>query len=458
MHPVSGPTIENGVVLVRGDRIVAVGPRDEVEIPASATLLSFPQGHVYPGLVDAMVAAFADSTVLDDRSADAGTPIYWGLDRHRPTSQKLVTYGITTAYVSNRGNVQWRGIGTVLRPQNDGYQIFPDRQEAAVQMRLTGGPNIHPLNRQKALAAAGNAFDAIEAYEKQFADHDKALAKYREDYEKYLAHDRGEEGAAEPAGAGQRGRDATGRRGRRGFRRGGRRGTGDEGRRGGGPGRRSGGEATSQDQVGEAGEEEQPSETAPTKPDYPKAPTRQPDKEALSAVLKGERALRIEAQRAEEIRAALGVARDHEIRRMTLEHAAEAGPMAADLARQGIPVVISNILPGTTPEAYGGGDGGDLSTRLAASGVAVAFASGTVSNARHLPLVAAYAIGRGLDPDTALRAITLTPAEILGVSREVGSLEPGKLADIAVFSAPIFASDSRVLLVLSAGTTQYEGR
>ena len=132
--------------------------------------------------------------------------------------------------------------------------------------------------------------------------------------------------------------------------------------------------------------------------------------------------------------------------------------MAADLARQGIPVVIANILPGTTPEAYGDGDGGELSAQLSSSGVAVAIASGTVSNARHLPLLAAYAVGRGLDPDTALRAITLTPAEILGVSREVGSLEPGKLADIAVFSAPIFASDARVLRVLSAGTTQYEGR
>ena len=469
VHPVSGPAIENGVVLVRGDRIVAVGPREEVEIPASATLLSFPRGHIYPGLVDAMVDAFADSTVLDDNSTDAGTPISWGLDRHQAASQKLVTYGITTAYVSNRGNVQWRGIGAVLRPQSDGYQVFPDifpkSGEAAVQMRLTGRANIHPLNRQKALASAGDAFDAIEAYEKRFADHDKALAEYQEEYEKYLAHHRGREGTANPAGEAQRGGDTTARRGGRGFRRGRRRGAGagqgEEGRRGRGPGgRRSGAEATgtSQEQVGEAGEEEEQPEAAPTKPDYPEAPAREPDKEALSGVLKGERPLRIEAQRAGEIRAALRVARDHEIRRMTLEHAAEAGTMAADLALQGIPVVISNVLPGTTPEAYGGGDGGELSARLASSGVAVAIASGTVSNARHLPLVAAYAVGKGLDRDTALRAITLTAAEILGVSREVGSLEPGKLADIVVFSAPIFASDAVVLRVLSAGTTQYEGR
>ena len=50
------------------------------------------------------------------------------------------------------------------------------------------------------------------------------------------------------------------------------------------------------------------------------------------------------------------------------------------------------------------------------------------------------------------------PAEILGVSREVGSLDAGKLADIVVLSAPIFASDAQVLRVLSAGTTQYEAR
>ena len=126
VHPVSGPVIEDGVVLIRGDRIAAVGRKGEVEIPANATLLSYPQGHVYPGLVDALTDAFADDLVLL-ANADAGTPIRDGLNRHLTTSRNLVTYGITTAYVSNRATSQWRGIGAVLRPVSDGYEIFPRR-------------------------------------------------------------------------------------------------------------------------------------------------------------------------------------------------------------------------------------------------------------------------------------------------------------------------------------------
>ena len=72
--------------------------------------------------------------------------------------------------------------------------------------------------------------------------------------------------------------------------------------------------------------------------------------------------------------------------------------------------------------------------------------------------MAAAAVGRGLAPDAALRAITLTPAEILGVDADTGSLSRGKFADVLVTSGPLFASDSRVLLVLSKGRTEYEAK
>ena len=75
-----------------------------------------------------------------------------------------------------------------------------------------------------------------------------------------------------------------------------------------------------------------------------------------------------------------------------------------------------------------------------------------------LPMMAAAAIGNGLPEAAALRAITLTPAEILGVAKETGSLTRNKLADVIVTSGPLFASDSRMLLVLSKGRTEYEAK
>ena len=66
------------------------------------------------------------------------------------------------------------------------------------------------------------------------------------------------------------------------------------------------------------------------------------------------------------------------------------------------------------------------------------------------------AVAGGLPPAEALRAITLTPAEILGVAKDTGSLQPGKYADVLVTDRPLFQTDSRVLLVLGKGNAEYE--
>jgi imidazolonepropionase-like amidohydrolase len=71
-------------------------------------------------------------------------------------------------------------------------------------------------------------------------------------------------------------------------------------------------------------------------------------------------------------------------------------------------------------------------------------------------MLAAAAVGGGLPRDQALRAITLTPAEILGVSKDTGSLQAGKYADVLVTDRPLFLTDSHILLVLAKGRTEYE--
>ena len=50
-----------------------------------------------------------------------------------------------------------------------------------------------------------------------------------------------------------------------------------------------------------------------------------------------------------------------------------------------------------------------------------------------LPLMAGMAVESGMDPVEALKAITINPAEIIGIADRVGSLEPGKDGDIAIF-------------------------
>ena len=85
-----------------------------------------------------------------------------------------------------------------------------------------------------------------------------------------------------------------------------------------------------------------------------------------------------------------------------------------------------------------------------------AIASGSARLASVLPMMGAAAVGAGCSPEAALRALTLTPAEILGVAKDTGSLSRDKFADVLVTDGPLFASDSRVMLVLSKGRTEFE--
>ena len=205
-------------------------------------------------------------------------------------------------------------------------------------------------------------------------------------------------------------------------------------------------------------------DTGPKRPTYPKKPREDLQKEALNKVLDGDLPLRIEAHRVDELRAALNLQREKEIPLVVLEQAYGADRVAEDIAEAGATVVLTDVLPfslgapGDTRNAYAKFDPTALPSKLNAAGVPFAIAGGTARLSAMLPMMAAAAVGRGLPEDAALRAITLTPAEILGIAKDTGSLTRNKFADVIVTNGPLFASDSRVLLVISKGRTEYEAK
>jgi imidazolonepropionase-like amidohydrolase len=97
---------------------------------------------------------------------------------------------------------------------------------------------------------------------------------------------------------------------------------------------------------------------------------------------------------------------------------------------------------------------------LACAGVTVALISDhPFVPIQYLPLCGGLAIREGLGEEAALRAITLTPAEILGVADRVGSLEPGKDADLALYRGhPFYDVQARCLLTLVQGRIVHDGR
>ena len=83
--------------------------------------------------------------------------------------------------------------------------------------------------------------------------------------------------------------------------------------------------------------------------------------------------------------------------------------------------------------------------KLEAAGVKWCFSTGDASSSRRLPYQAATAIAYGLAPEAALRAMTLSPAEIFGVADRLGSIEKGKVANLMVTDGDPFEIKTRVL-------------
>ncbi len=177
--------------------------------------------------------------------------------------------------------------------------------------------------------------------------------------------------------------------------------------------------------------------------------------EALARVLRREIPAHIHAHRADDIMTAVRIAEEFDLD-LVLIHATEGYKIADILAKRMIPCIPGPILFSRskvelremTPKNAG---------ILANAGVKVAIQTDQMSAVRYLRLDAAIAVNEGMSEDDALRAITLTPAEILGIDDRVGSIEVGKDADIVILSAhPLDVARGRVQRVLIGGETVYE--
>ena len=114
---------------------------------------------------------------------------------------------------------------------------------------------------------------------------------------------------------------------------------------------------------------------------------------------------------------------------------AEAWMLADELAAADISVIIDGTanLPGDFDAINARLESGAI---LSNAGVLVAFGAGSQTHqARNITQSAGNAVANGMDWQAALRAITLSPAEMYGVSDEVGSIETGKFADIVIWNA-----------------------
>ena len=182
-------------------------------------------------------------------------------------------------------------------------------------------------------------------------------------------------------------------------------------------------------------------------------PGRDEKLEALLPVLRREIPVQIHAHRADDIATALRLCREFDLR-CVIVHGTEAHFIPDLLRNAGVPVITGPCLgdrskpelANLTPESP---------ALLARAGVEIAICTDHPEvPIQHLPLCAALAVRSGLEPEQALAAITLNPARIAGLDRRLGSLTPGKDADILVTSGHPLDWMSRVLAVFIDGVRQ----
>ena len=176
--------------------------------------------------------------------------------------------------------------------------------------------------------------------------------------------------------------------------------------------------------------------------------------EALLPVLRGELPLLVQAHRADDIITALRIGREFGIR-ITLLGATEAHLVADLIAEAGAAVAAGpSLAPRGRQETRDVGF--HLPLTLLRHGVPTAIVTGHPQlDQPYLNIEAALAVREGLTPDQALRAITLTPAEILGVADRVGSIAVGKDADLVLWHGDPLELTTRVAWTMVEGRVVY---
>lgn len=185
----------------------------------------------------------------------------------------------------------------------------------------------------------------------------------------------------------------------------------------------------------------------------PKPPRYDADKEVLARAIDGRMPCVVEVQRGAEMRGLLEGAKRFDRLRLIVAGGTESVPFAKELAERRIPVIVVPALLGKQrPWELREADPA-LAGQLTAAGVQVLIGSGGNPDlsSRDLPMLAAVAIGHGLERDAALAAVTTKAAEALDVADRVGSVEVGKDADLLVLDGEPLSTTTRVLYVLSGG-------
>jgi hypothetical protein len=382
VHPVSGPEIANGVLIVRNGLIEAVGAN--LAVPADATVIDAKGKHVYPGLIDAQTSlGFPSGTPRRGRGAGAARPQSAATEQLPETSPEFLAMHEVKLTDDDADAKRATGVTTILTAPSfgifNGQSVVLDLGSGTMEQRIIRGTATQQIsfNPRPAWSYPDSLMGVISYIRQSLFDGQHYAAAH-------AIYDKNPSGNPRP---------------------------------------------------GES-----------------------PSAVALGAMLRRDVPVVFIADSELMMRRAMAIAREFNLKPI-LSGARQAYRMPNDL--KDVPVLVSVKWP-TAPTSKEDKDEQPLRlirerqldptspSVLQKSGVLYALVSGPGKTGDFLPGIR-KAIDNGLSADDALRAVTLSPARILGVDRQLGTLEKGKIANVVLTDKPIFDKEAKVQRVYVDG-------
>jgi imidazolonepropionase-like amidohydrolase len=399
----AGSEIPDGVVVFQNGRIESVGARGSVTVPAGARVVELPGAYVTPGLIDTHshmgVFGLAELTGNDDgnemtRPVTAHVRAADGFWAQDPALPRALAAGVTSAMILP-------GSANLIGGQGVSIKLSPGR--SVDEMRFPGAPPVLKL-------ACGENPKRVYGERKQAPSTRMGnVAGYREAFQAALDY---------------------------------------------------GAKFTDWQAKQQSWHRKASSEGKPPLEPPPSMPPRDFGMETLLGALQGRVLVQIHCYRADEMLGMMELAREFGFRVRAFHHAVEAYKIRDVLAARGVAVATWADWWGFKLEAYD--TIRENLALLSESGVRATLHSDSASLVQQLNQEAAKSLSAGrragvqIDRNAALAWITSNAAWTLGIDQQTGSLEPGKMADVAVWSGDPFSVYSRVSSVYVDGRLSYE--
>jgi imidazolonepropionase-like amidohydrolase len=381
---VSHGTIENGVVLFENGIITAVGVAGSVQIPKNARIIDATGMTVYPGLIDSETSIGLTEISAVDMTNDLVEPsdeimphmhVYDAFHAESELIPVTRLNGITNAIVAPASRDTLPGQDSFIQLAGKSQDEYLLVRDIAMPLNFTGEQrrNERGEGRKFPSTRMGLAAQIRQAFldAQDYAQKWSDYEKKKADYDKPTT-----------------------------------------------------------DLVPAPDSSAKPADKDKGKKQPPNPPKRDLKLEALLPYLQGKKPIVLAAEESSDLQAAVSLAHEFNLK-FILNHISHSQSVLDYVASLKVPVIVGPIYEAPKPEerfdaVY------SLPAQLYKRGVKIVIASYDSHNARNLPYAAGFATGFGLPYDEALKAITLNAAEVWGVADKLGSLDPGKTANVVV--------------------------